>query len=112
MPEIGLVTVFWPFTTNGTKELAVQVDDTRSSVHCKVKPTALVGHVNTTSVPERAISNRGGLGGNEIPKTVPKPSPPSLAVPYKMLLDQIKAAYGSAPSPLIFDREPSKEEKL
>jgi len=53
VPEIELVTAFWPFTTTGGGELVVQLaGETRFVVDCKVNPAALVDHVKITFVPE------------------------------------------------------------
>ena len=43
MPEMGLVTVFWPLTMTGDGETVVQAPgETRFVVDCRDKPVALV----------------------------------------------------------------------
>jgi hypothetical protein len=46
VPEMGLVTAFWPLTTTGAGELVIQTaGETRFVVDCKMNPAALVGYV-------------------------------------------------------------------
>src|SRR5215831_10337673 len=60
-PVTGLVTVFWPAMTTGAGELVLQTTgETRLVVDCKVKPTALVDHDRTASVPEGMIVSCAG----------------------------------------------------
>src|SRR5947207_2457647 len=84
LPELGLVTVFNPFTTIDAGKLVVQIADRpRLVVDCKENPGKLVGHTKTTLVVSLAlIVSSGGLdGANETLKTVPLPElPPALAV--------------------------------
>src|SRR5579872_2243359 len=62
--EIGLVTVFWPLTTNGTKRLGVQIElGPKLVVACKVKPVAAVGQDRTTIWPDGVIVSCGGRTG-------------------------------------------------
>src|SRR6266481_6257354 len=96
---MGLVTVFRPLTTTGSGETLVQTaGGIRFVVHFKANPAALVGHVKITFAPEGIILSWGGPG-NERLNTVPEPElPPWFAVPYRVLPDKIKPAYGKAPS--------------
>src|SRR6266536_521309 len=58
---MGLVTVFWPLTTTGVGELVLQTaGEARLVVDCKVNPTALVGHVKMTLVPEGMMVSCAG----------------------------------------------------
>jgi hypothetical protein len=64
----GLVTTFCPPMTTGAGELVVQADgEDRFVVDCKVKPTALVGHIRMTLVAEGMMvscaGNENGLVG-------------------------------------------------
>jgi hypothetical protein len=52
VPEIGLITVFWPLTTTGAGRLVVQTGEARFVVDCKVKPVTVVGHINSTFAPQ------------------------------------------------------------
>ncbi len=70
MPDVRLVTTFWPLTITGGLETTVQAAaEPRFAVDCKVSP-ALVGHANTTFLPETIIAGAGGIG-NEMLNTVP-----------------------------------------
>ena len=61
MPEMGLVTVFWPLTTTGAGELVVQTaDEPKFVVDCKVNPAGWVGHVKTMLDLDGVIVSCGG----------------------------------------------------
>ena len=52
VPEMVLVTVFWPLTTTGAGEFVIQpAGESRFVVDCKVNPVALVGHFTITFAP-------------------------------------------------------------
>ena len=104
VPEIRLVTAFWPSMTTGPGETAVQTaGETRFVVDCKVNPTALVGHVKIIFCPEGTTVSCGALTDpNERLNIVPLPElPPWLAVPYRVLPDKINPAAKLAPSPPV-----------
>ncbi len=62
MPEMGLVTVFWPFTTAGSGETVIQTTgETRFVVDCKVNPVEFVGHVKTTLALDGVIVNASAV---------------------------------------------------
>ena len=67
-----MVTVFWPLTTTGPGEIAVQgPGETKLVVDCKVKPVALVGQVKMTLEPDILIFSCGGPTGSERLNMVP-----------------------------------------
>src|SRR5262249_48705522 len=80
-PEIGLVTVFGPVTSIGSRSLVMQWAETRLVTDCRAKPGVLVGQVRITSGPARVIVSRGGLAGREMLNIVPLPELPPLVVP-------------------------------
>src|SRR2546426_899246 len=97
------VTVFWPSMTTGPGETVVQTaGETRFVVDCRVKLTALVGHVRMTFDAEATIVSCGAATGKVRLNTVPLPElPPLPAVQYRVFPDRIKPACGKAPSLLI-----------
>ena len=98
MPEIGLVTVYWPFTMTGAGELVVQAGEARFVVDCRVNPVALVGHVTITFESEGIIvslARVGGLTDIERIKIVPLfPLPPNCVTPYRVLLPKTSPPIG------------------
>ena len=100
---MGLVSVFCPLTITGAGELVAHTaGELRFVVDCKVNPTALVGHVKIIFVPEGITVSCGGGTGSERLNTVPLSElPPPVAVPYKVLPDRIKPAFGKTPSLLV-----------
>ena len=102
--------MFCPLTTTGPGETVFQTDESMFVADCKVNHVALVGHVKMTLVSERVMPICGVP--NERLNTVPKPKlPPMRAVPYRVLPDKIKLAYGLAPS-LLVRRTPEHPVKL
>src|SRR5215831_804459 len=75
-PEIGLVTVFWPFTTNGGGRLVVQTGEPRFVVDCSVKLVKLVGQDTMTVAAEGVIFSCGRVTANEMLNIVPLPPLP------------------------------------
>src|SRR5439155_21800 len=97
VPEIGLVTAFWPFTTTGPGETVVQTaGETRFVVDCSVNAAVLVGHVRTTlGATEIIVSS----GGKEMLNIVPLPElPPKYVIPYKVWADKINPPDGPGSS--------------
>ena len=90
-----LVTALFVLTMTGAGEtLAQTADEARFVLDCNVNPTALVGHVKMTLVPERMIESCGGMGSVKLNTTPFPETPPSSVVPYRVLLDKTSGAYG------------------
>jgi hypothetical protein len=71
VPDVRLVTTFWPLTmTGGVERLVQAAGEPRFVVNCKVSPAALLGHVKTIFPAEAIILGVGGAG-NEMLNSVP-----------------------------------------
>ena len=75
------MTSFWPLTTTGIEETAVQfAGGMRLAVDCKAYPETVLSQATTTLVPARNAVSRGGF--RERLKIVPrKELPPADVVP-------------------------------
>ena len=80
VPEIPFVTTLFVFTTTGTGNVLLQMDEVRLVANCRVNPVALVGHSTRTFVPEGMMVNFGGTGGAAVVTIVKYTPLPTIAV--------------------------------